>query len=301
MMPDPAARTKNASEPVPLFHLDPNRLQQVIWNLASNAVKFTSAGGHVEVCFKHLGQQAEIVVNDTGIGIAPEFLPFVFDRFRQADGTITRKHDGLGLGLAIVRHLVEMHGGTVQANSAGEGKGATFKINLPLVPPNASPNKMELPALANEGAIPSNGAQRLSGQRVLAVDDQPDACALLTAILGMQGAEVKSAGSVAEAMGILAVWQPDVVISDIAMPGGSGYELMKRMRASGYTMPAISLTAYAGPEDRIRALAAGFQMHLPKPVEPYELVISIANLTGRLSHNPDTEDSPDKSLFAQLN
>ncbi|MEP7342533.1 MAG: response regulator [Acidobacteriota bacterium] len=295
---DPAA---NASEPVQLFHLDPNRLQQVIWNLASNAVKFTGAGGSVEVRFKHLGQQAEIVVNDTGIGIAPEFLPFVFERFRQADGTITRKHDGLGLGLAIVRHLVEMHGGTVHADSAGEGTGATFKINLPLMPPNAGQSKLELSALANHGAIPSNAAQKLAGQRVLAVDDQPDARDLLTGILSLQGAEVQTAGSVAEAMRILAVWQPDVVVADIAMPGSDGYELMRRMRAKGYTMPAISLTAYASSEDRIRALAAGFRMHLPKPVEPYELVVSIANLTGRLSRNPDTEDSPDKSLFAQIN
>jgi CheY-like chemotaxis protein len=273
----------------------------VIWNLASNAVKFTGAGGHVEVRFKHLGQQAEIVVNDTGIGIAPEFLPFVFERFRQADGTITRKHDGLGLGLAIVRHLVEMHGGTVQANSAGEGAGATFKINLPLIPPNAGLGKVELSAFANQGTIPSNATQKLSGQRVLAVDDQPDACDLLTGILSLQGAEVQTAGSVAEAMRILAVWQPDVVVADIAMPGSDGYELMRRMRANGYTMPAISLTAYASSEDRIRALAAGFQMHLPKPVEPYELVVSIANLTGRLLRNPNAEDVPDKSLFAQLN
>jgi signal transduction histidine kinase/DNA-binding response OmpR family regulator len=293
MMFDPTA---NASQAVQLFQLDPNRLQQVIWNLVSNAVKFTGNGGRVEVCFKHFGEQAEIAVSDTGIGITPEFLPFVFDRFRQADGTITRKYDGLGLGLAIVRHLVEMHGGTVRADSAGQGKGATFTIKLPLVPP--SERLGQTGSLASSDRPAPNPSQKLYGLRVLAVDDQPDVRDLLATILQLQGAEVQVANGVAEAMKILDVWRPDVVISDIAMPDGDGYELMRRMRGRGCNIPAISLTAHAGTEDRIRALTAGFQMHLPKPVEPDELVISIANLTGRLLSN--SESSVEENPFAQF-
>jgi len=296
--------TANASQAVQLFQLDSNRLQQVIWNLVSNAVKFTGNGGRVEVRFKHFGGQAEIVVSDTGIGIAPEFLPFVFDRFRQADGSTTRKYDGLGLGLAIVRHLVEMHGGTVRADSEGQAKGAAFTIKLPLVAPNERSGKTGPLAPGSSGGPAPNPSQKLYGLRVLGVDDQPDVRDLLATILRLQGAEVRTAGGVAEAMKVLDVWCPDIVISDIAMPEGDGYELMRRMRGRGYNIPAISLTAHAGTEDRIRALTAGFQMHLPKPIEPDELVISVANLTGRLSsdsaESANSESSVEGNPFARF-
>lgn len=264
-----------------LFQVDSNRIQQVIWNLAHNAVKFTPSGGAVNVRLRYLNRQAEIEVIDTGIGIAPEFLPFAFDRFRQADGSITRKHGGLGLGLAIVRHLVEMHGGTVGVESAGEGQGATFRITLPPTSPNEHSDKPEPPAATSQEIDMPDSAPKLSGLRALIVDDQPDARDLLAAILRMKEAEVRTAGSVAEAMKILGAWQPEIVISDIAMPGGGGYELIRRVRSGGSKVPAIALTAHASDEDRVRALAAGFQMHLPKPVEPYELVVSIASLTRR--------------------
>jgi CheY-like chemotaxis protein len=177
-----------------------------------------------------------------------------------------------------------MHGGTVRADSEGPGKGATFKIALPLAP-SPTQSKMGMPILRNQGFDLPDLVLKLSGVRILVVDDQVDARELMSTILHMQAADIRTADSMAEALKILSLWQPDIVISDIAMPGGDGYELIRRMRISGYTMPAISLTAHAGAEDRIRALTAGFQMHLPKPVEPHELVISVANLTGRLSRD----------------
>jgi len=264
------------------FRLDRNRFQQVIWNLVHNAVKFTPSGGAVKVRLRLLNGHAEIEVVDTGIGIAPEFLPFVFDRFRQADGSITRRHGGLGLGLAIVRSLVEMHAGTVEVESAGLDQGATFRVRLPL----SSPYELDYDALpkastAHQIAVPDS-APKLSGLRALVVDDEADQRELLAAVLSLKEAEVRTAGGIAEAMEIVTAWGPEIVIADIAMPEGGGYELVRRMRGEGIKTPVIAITAYAGDEDRLRALAAGFRMHLPKPVELYELLMSIASLTGRL-------------------
>jgi signal transduction histidine kinase/DNA-binding response OmpR family regulator len=272
-----------AASPV---QVDANRLQQVVWNLASNAVKFTPTGGSVNIKLRCFDNQAEISVSDTGIGIPPKFLPYVFDRFRQADSSETRTHGGLGLGLAIVRHLVEMHGGTVRAESEGEGRGATFTITLQAMAPGVAPDETPLLPTPDQRIVLSDLAPKLSGLRVLVVDDQAEVRDLLFAILHLGEAEVQMAEGVAEALEILTKWQPDILISDISMPGGDGYDLIRRVRqqeqTSGRRLPALALTARASAEDRIRALAAGFQMHLPKPVEPDELLVSIASLTGRL-------------------
>jgi signal transduction histidine kinase len=268
---------KDLDPAVHMFLLDPNRFQQVIWNLVQNAVKFTPAGGSVEVRLRYINGQAEIEVIDTGIGIAPEFLPFVFDRFRQANGSITRMHGGLGLGLTVARSLVEMHGGTVDVESAGEGKGSTFKITLPPPLPEELPS--EGPPTAETGR--ETMAPKLSGLRVLVVDDQADMRELLATILCMENAEVRTAGGIDETMGIMTDWSPEIMICDIAMPGGSGYELIKRVRDGGCSTPAIAITARAGVEDSASSLAAGFQIHMPKPIEPHDLVMSVASLTGR--------------------
>lgn len=275
------------------FQADANRLQQVVWNLASNAVKFTPTGGSVSIQLRCSENEAEISVSDTGIGIPPQFLPFVFDRFRQADSSVTRTHGGLGLGLAIVRHLVEMHGGTVRAESEGEGRGATFTITLQAMTPSAEPNEAPPPAMDQWNAL-SDLAPNLSGLRVLVVDDQPEVRALVSTILQLGEAEVQTAEGVAEALEILTKWRPDFLISDISMPDSDGYELIRRVRQQeqngGRRLPALALTARAGAEDRIRALAAGFQMHLPKPVEPDELLVSVASLTGRLRRAPAAKE-----------
>jgi signal transduction histidine kinase len=266
---------------VHMFLLDSNRFQQVIWNLVQNAVKFTPAGGAVEVRLKYVNGQAEIEVVDTGVGIAPEFLPFVFDRFRQANGSITRRHGGLGLGLAIVRSLVEMHGGTVGVESAGEGQGSTFRITLPPPPSEKSPRGSM--AETGLGAVNPDLTPKLSRLRVLVVDDQADMRELLSTILCLEKAEVRTADSMEEAMRIMSAWNPEILVCDIAMPGGSGYKLIRRLRDSGWNVPAIAITARAGVEDNASSLAAGFQRHLSKPIEPHDLVVSIASLTGRLT------------------
>jgi signal transduction histidine kinase/response regulator RpfG family c-di-GMP phosphodiesterase len=269
------------------FQGDANRIQQVIWNLLTNAVKFTPPGGMVLVKLKRVDGHIEIAVSDTGVGIAVEFLPYVFDRFRQADGSITKRHGGLGLGLAIVRHLVEMHGGTVDILSDGQGKGTTFTVRLPISLSSALINQMNLATSANQAITVSPNAPKLTGLRVLVVDDQSDTRELLTAILYFSEAEVKTARNIEEAMECFFAWQPEIVISDIAMPDGDGYELIRRLkkheRSSGVKVPTIALTAHAGTEDRIRALAAGFQLYLSKPVEPDELVVSVASLLGKLT------------------
>jgi signal transduction histidine kinase len=274
---------QNLDPAVNTFLVDPNRFQQVIWNLVQNSVKFTPAGGAVEVRLRYLNGQAEIEVIDTGIGIAPEFLPFVFDRFRQANGSITRKHGGLGLGLAIVQSLVEMHGGTVGVESAGNGQGSTFKITLP--PPLPEELPREAPPMAETGqdTIAPDPEPKLSGLRVLVVDDQADMRELLATMLCMENAEVRTAGGIDEAMSVMTAWTPEILICDIAMPGGSGYELIRRVRDGGCITPAIAITARVGVEDSASSLAAGFQMHMPKPIEPPELAASIASLTGRLT------------------
>jgi CheY-like chemotaxis protein len=276
---------------VNLVPCDPHRMQQVVWNLLSNAVKFTPPGGRVSIQLGRSGADAQLKVSDTGPGIAPEFLPYVFDRFRQADGSTTRMHGGLGLGLAIVRHLVELHGGTVQAESAGPGSGSTFTVNLPLSP-KAQPPLIEEPASpAQAGASKpeEDGTPSLQGLRVLVVDDETDTLDYVAATLRERGAEVTAASSVAEALAALERLRPDVLVADIAMPGEDGYSLIKRVRAldaaRGGNTPAAALTAYASSEDRRRVLLSGFQIHLPKPIEPAELAAVVASLAGRTIKN----------------
>ena len=259
---------------------DPDRLQQVAWNLISNAIKFTPKGGRVLVRLERVKSNVEVIVSDTGQGMAPEFLPHVFDRFRQADATTTRAFGGLGIGLSIVRQLVELHGGSVRVHSEGEGQGATFTVSLPL--------------LAACGEVSdTEGAQQpelkcppeLEGLRVLVVDDEADTCELLQLILESCGAQVKTASSAAVALEAVAEEVFDVLVSDIGMPDEDGYSLIAKVRAlskeRGGRIPAAALTAYAGEESRIRTLRAGFQIHMPKPISPSELVAVVANLAGR--------------------
>lgn len=269
---------------------DPDRLQQIVWNLISNAIKFTPNGGIVQVRLEDVGLHAEIIVSDTGTGIGPDFLPFVFDRFRQADSSSTRKQGGLGLGLAIVRHLVELHGGTVHARSDGEGEGATFVVKLPLMASRITEvnEQPEHPA-AERKRLTLDCPSQLKGLRVLVVEEEAIARDLVSAILAECEAEVKTAVSSSEALAILgdcAQWLPDVVISDIEMADSDGYELMRRVQSlpaeGGGCVPAVALTSYARAEDRMKALAAGFQMHVPKPVEAAELVTVLGSVTGRL-------------------
>ena len=265
---------------------DPVRLQQVVWNLLSNAIKFTSRGGKVQVRLERVNSHIEIVVSDTGAGIVPEFLPHVFDRFRQADQRTTRQHGGMGLGLAIVRHLVELHGGTVRAESPGEGQGSTFTVLLPVAPVYQAAVEGGRVHPAARDMLPSfDSVDRLDGVRVLVVDDEPDTRELLKAGLGRCGADVIVAGSAAEALEAMLAAAPDLLISDIGMPGEDGYKLIGRVRAlpeeNGGRVPAIALTAYARVEDRMQALRAGYQMHVPKPVELAELVAVAASLVQR--------------------
>jgi CheY-like chemotaxis protein/two-component sensor histidine kinase len=261
---------------------DPARLQQVVWNLLSNAVKFTPRGGQVQIVLERVNSHVEIIVSDTGMGIKPEFLPFVFDRFRQADASTTRKHGGLGLGLSIVRQLVEMHGGNVRAKSPGEGQGATFSIELPISIAHAGAHRRTPNPPDDAGGALASAP--LDGVRVLVVDDEPDARELARQILGLARATVKTAGSAAEALEQLAAERPDVLVSDIGMPVADGYELIRRVRELGWNgkqLPAVALTAFARPEDRRRALLAGFQTHVSKPVDPDELIAIVATLLGR--------------------
>jgi PAS domain S-box-containing protein len=265
---------------------DPVRLQQVVWNLLSNAIKFTPRGGRVQVRLERVNSHVEIAVSDTGAGITPEFLPHVFDRFRQADQKTTRRHGGLGLGLAIVRHLVELHGGTVRAESEGEGQGSTFTVLLPVAPVYAAePSEGRVHPASRETLPFFDCPDRLDGLRVLAVDDEPDTRELLKAGLGHCGAVVTVVGSAAEAIEALRASTPDVLISDIGMPDEDGYALMRKVRAlpaaEGGNVPAIALTAYARVEDRMQALRAGYQMHVTKPVELAELAAIIASLSRR--------------------
>jgi signal transduction histidine kinase/CheY-like chemotaxis protein len=260
---------------------DPDRLQQVVWNLLSNAIKFTPKGGRVGVRVERDGSDVCVSVRDTGQGIAPEFLPHVFERFRQQDGSTTREHGGLGLGLAIVRHIVEQHGGSISAESDGEQQGSTFTINLPVAavktPPGGRGTSGPLPAQSP----PGDGSGALGGVRVLVVDDQPDARELLAMVLGRAGAQVSAAASAAEALELLGRGELDVLVSDVGMPAVDGYALVGRVRdLTAGRIPSVALTAYASEDDRRRALAAGFDAHLPKPVEPAELVSVIAGLVA---------------------
>ena len=264
---------------------DPDRLQQVAWNLVSNAIKFTPKGGRVLVRLERIESHVEVAVSDTGRGIEPDFLGHVFDRFRQADATTTRAFGGLGLGLAIVRQLVELHGGTVRVESAGEGLGSTFTVSLPLAAVRGAAEDAEgvqPPAFTSaEFVCPP----QLGDLRVLVVDDEEDTCEVLRAILEGCGARVRAVTSAASALEALAEEAFDVLISDIGMPEEDGYSLIAKVRAldkgRGGRIPAAALTAYAGEEDRIRTLRSGFQIHVPKPVSPNELVAVVANLADR--------------------
>jgi CheY-like chemotaxis protein len=267
---------------------DPDRLQQVVWNLLANAVKFTPAGGRVRVSVRAGSGHARLRVEDTGVGIRPEFMPFVFDRFRQGDQSTTRAFGGIGLGLSIVRHLVELHGGAVRAESEGPERGAAFTVELPLhqfrSAESGSRNEEDAaPAENKQPAIHSPQAALLKGLRVLVVDDDEDTLALLALVLKRAGAEVVTAADAPSALESFRDKRPDVLLSDIGMPGEDGYELLREVRElerarGGPRTRAVALTAYAAPSDRDRALAAGFQRHVPKPVDPAELVEAIAGL-----------------------
>jgi signal transduction histidine kinase/ActR/RegA family two-component response regulator len=261
---------------------DADRLQQVVWNLLSNAIKFTPRGGRVEVRASQVGTRIEIVVTDTGAGIDAALLPVIFDRFRQGDSSSTRKHGGLGLGLALVKHIAELHGGTVRAESAGEGQGATFTVTLPLSlgPPPS------LAAVHREAVAPvAVAAVALDGLRVLFVDDDPDTLELFAGIVAATGAHVRTATSVAEALTIIPSWHPDVLVADIEMPDEDGYALIAQVRKltpeQGGAVPAVAVTAYGRVEDRVRLVTAGYDIHLPKPVEPAELLAVLASLARR--------------------
>ncbi|HVF56348.1 MAG TPA: ATP-binding protein [Pyrinomonadaceae bacterium] len=268
---------------------DARRLQQVVWNLLANAIKFTPIGGRVNVSVERAASHVRITVADTGVGIKSGFLPFVFDRFRQGDQSPTRAFGGLGLGLAIVRHLVELHGGTVRASSDGEGHGATFVVELPspvaaeTTFPVSTRDAGALPRTAPDARDPDS-PPALMGMRVLVVDDERDTLDLIELILRQNGAEVTSVTSAGAAVAALAEVKPDVLLSDIGMPGEDGYSLLRRVRALGPELggrtPAIALTAYAGEPDRVLAFAAGFQLHVPKPIDPAELVAMIATLAA---------------------
>jgi PAS domain S-box-containing protein len=290
----------------PLVSGDSDRLRQIVWNLLSNAIKFTPDRGHVQVKLERVGEHVEITVSDTGVGIAPEFLPFVFDRFRQGDGSSTRRQGGLGLGLAIVRHLTEMHGGNVCAKSPGPDQGATFVVNLPIVTPaidethdttdeaggahTSYTSYAPHTGLDLESPDVMDQALELGGLRVLAVDNDSDARDLIKTILTQYGAIVETASSTCQALALFErpeEWQPELLISDIEMPEADGYQLIRKLREmesrrGSKRAPAIALTAYARTEDRLRSLSAGFHMHVTKPVEPVELLTIVASLTGRL-------------------
>jgi signal transduction histidine kinase/CheY-like chemotaxis protein len=266
---------------------DPGRLQQVVWNLVSNAVKFTPKKGRVQVRLELVNSHVEIVVSDTGIGIGPDFLPYVFERFRQADSTTTRKAGGLGLGLAIVRHIVEMHGGTVDATSEGEDKGATFRVRLPLMIVHADALKTPREHPRSERREPLSGLAGLQGIRVLAIDDEEDALTLLRAVLEAAGANVTTVGSPLNALERITEVKPHVLVIDLGMPVMDGFELISRIRKSNDPairhLPAAALTAFARSEDRTKALRSGFEMHLAKPIDPGELVAAVATLVRRVN------------------
>jgi signal transduction histidine kinase len=265
---------------------DPTRLEQVVWNLLMNAVKFTDKGGRVQVHLQRVNSHVEIVVSDTGQGINPDALPVIFDRFRQAHRSSGRAHGGLGLGLALVKHLVELHGGSVSVRSAGEGQGATFIVKLPLS--IATITEEPQPRLHPTAAVIESpaGGVRLDDLHVLVVDDDPDAVELAATILMRAGASVRTCGSASEALEALQEWRPDVLVSDIEMPGEDGYALIRKVRAlephAGGKTPAVALTAYGRTQDRVLSLTAGYNMHVPKPVDPGELTTIIGSVAGRV-------------------
>ncbi len=264
---------------------DPNRLRQVIWNLLSNAIKFTQRGGSVSIDLNCVDLTARLTVSDTGEGISAEFLPYVFDRFRQAEGSISRKQGGLGLGLAVVRHLVELHGGTISAESEGLGKGSVFAVDLPLAQERRDPARAEERRREIERRRSRSGAVRLDGLHVLLVEDDDDSRKLLGTMLKRYGARVTSTKSAKEALSVFDGELPDVLISDIGMPDQDGYEFIRKLRSAppdkGGLTPAIALTGYASRKDRERALTAGYQQHMAKPIEQADMIAAIAALVGR--------------------
>jgi PAS domain S-box-containing protein len=296
-----------------MIHGDGARLRQVVWNLLSNAIKFTPDGGLVELRAEQSGERVRIIISDTGKGIEPQFLPYIFDRFRQADGSASRRHAGLGLGLALVKHLVELHGGEVTAASEGTGRGSIFTVTLPLAMLGATtaaePSALNAFAapdeVKTESAIPQPDGLMITGVRVLAVDDHDEARAMITTLLSKRGAIVTALSSGAEALAFLSAlpneeW-PEVLVCDIAMPDEDGYSLLARVRAlerdigirTSRRIPAIALTALARSKDRLRALSAGFQMHIAKPVDPAELIVVIASVVGKRNNGkPYHKDSP---------
>jgi CheY-like chemotaxis protein len=256
---------------------DPDRLQQVIWNLLSNAVKFTPAGGVVRLTLERRAGEDLLMVSDTGIGIDPAFLPSVFDTFRQADASSTRAHGGLGLGLSIVKHLVEMHGGTVRAESGGSGKGATFTVRLPVrssAPPSSAPGTPGARAIEH----------RLTGTAIVVVEDEADTRDLLVSLLESAGANVRPASSAEEGLNACVETRPEALVTDIAMPGVDGYGMMRQIQAAlGTDAPRVNvaLTAFAGPRDHERSVEAGFQRHVTKPFDPAEFVRMLAELLNQ--------------------
>jgi signal transduction histidine kinase/CheY-like chemotaxis protein len=272
---------------------DRERLQQVVWNLLSNAIKFTPEGGRVQVRLERQDSHVEIVVGDTGVGIDENFLPYVFDRFRQGDAGTTRQHSGLGLGLAIVRQLVELHGGSVLVESPGTDRGTTFRVILPSMILRQDTGTLTDPAVA-DGAS-SLPMRRLHGARILIVEDEPQTRELFGAIMENAGGEVRVAASARDATAILSTWWPEVLLSDIEMPHKDGYVLMEQVNAmerrERRPIVAVAVTAHSRPEDRLRALEAGFQWHLRKPVEPAELVAVVASLTARVEKPADSRPS----------
>jgi PAS domain S-box-containing protein len=289
----PAAATKGVEIAVDLDPLagtvtaDATRLQQVFWNLLNNAVKFTPAGGRVGVALARAGTSVEVTIRDSGIGIAPEFLPHVFAPFRQADARFGRRHGGLGLGLAICRQLVELHHGSIEARSDGTGCGSTFVVRLPSHRADADGVTHDGEVGAVTPAAPDEVAAEprpeLAGLRVLLVDDEPDSLEVFRAVLENHGADVRPAATAAEAIALAATWSPQLLVTDIGLPGMDGYELLDALRGSAAhrALPAVAVTAYARPDDRARALAAGFQTHVAKPVDPDELVRILASISTR--------------------
>jgi signal transduction histidine kinase/ActR/RegA family two-component response regulator len=268
---------------------DAGRLQQVVWNLISNAIKFTPREGRVQILTESVDSHVEIKVIDTGPGIKPEFLPHIFDRFRQEDSSITRAQGGLGLGLSIVRHLVELHGGTVSAENRRDAQGAVFTVRLPLAAADATKSPPAAHAMqfsqASRQDMPQNHISSLEGLRVLLVDDETDGRELVTIMLEIIGVQVKAAASANEALQTFAEWRPDILVSDIGMPAEDGYSLIRKVRAlppeQGGNVPAAALTGYASKEDYLEALSAGYHSHIKKPVELDELIAVVASLTGR--------------------
>ena len=251
----------------------------MVWNLLSNAVKFTPKGGRVQVKLQQVRSHVEIIVSDSGEGIRADLLPYIFDRLRPGDTSSARVHGGLGIGLALVRHLVELHGGSVIADSPGEGQGATFVVKLPLMSAEVRER-----AVAHTDALAVT-ASSLAGVRILVVDDEPTAVDLIREVLVQAGGDVRVSGTVEEALGTFEQWRPDILVSDVEMPGQDGYTLIRKVRAldpeRGGKTPAVALTAFGRSEDRVRSLRAGFNIHVTKPVDPGELTAIIASLTGR--------------------